>query len=62
MIRTCAPDGTFAVVCVVNMMGMGGVEGMLTFLELAHMLDATEHHGIWVAGWVGEMFMVHTCE
>ena len=33
-----------------NMMGWGGWGMMLTFLELAYMVDATQHDGV---GWVG---------
>ena len=33
-----------------NMMGSGGWGMMLTFLELAYMVDATQHGGV---GWVG---------
>ena len=33
-----------------NMMGRGGWGMMLTFLELAYMVDATQHDGV---GWVG---------
>ena len=33
-----------------NMMGWGGWGMMLTFLEPAYMVDATQHDGV---GWVG---------
>ena len=33
-----------------NMMGWGGWGMMLTFLELAYMVDAMQHDGV---GWVG---------
>ena len=42
-----------------NMMGWGGWGMMLTFLELAYMVDATQHDGV---GWVGnDVNVPRTC-
>ena len=50
--RTCAHVGCYARCWV-------WVGGMLTFLALAHMLDATQDAGVWVGGMLTFLALAH---